>query len=66
VSPGTFVLPGATIEDMYRPERRANTDASRIVVTAPGTAVVQSGGEVTATPPAEQSEAQTDKQTTKN
>jgi uncharacterized protein YfaS (alpha-2-macroglobulin family) len=66
VSPGTFVLPGATIEDMYRPERRANTDASRIVITAPGTAVVQSGGEVTATPPAEPAEAPTDKQTTKN
>ena len=26
VSPGKFVLPGATIEDMYRPELRANTD----------------------------------------
>ncbi len=25
-SPGTFVLPGATVEDMYRPELRGNTD----------------------------------------
>ena len=29
VTPGTFVLPGATVEDMYRPEFRANTDAGR-------------------------------------
>ena len=36
VSPGTFVLPGATIEDMYRPELRANTDAGSIEVTKTG------------------------------
>ncbi|HEV7717459.1 MAG TPA: alpha-2-macroglobulin family protein [Arsenicitalea sp.] len=36
VSPGTFALPGATIEDMYRPELRANTDAGSIKVTATG------------------------------
>jgi uncharacterized protein YfaS (alpha-2-macroglobulin family) len=36
VSPGTFVLPGATVEDMYRPELRANTDAGRIEVVAAG------------------------------
>jgi alpha-2-macroglobulin len=36
VSPGSFVLPGATIEDMYRPELRANTDAGSIEVRASG------------------------------
>ena len=36
VTPGTFVLPGATVEDMYRPELRANTDAGNIEVTATG------------------------------
>ena len=36
VSPGTFTLPGATVEDMYRPERRANTDAGEIEVTVAG------------------------------
>jgi len=36
VSPGTFVMPGATVEDMYRPELRANTDAGTIEVTATG------------------------------
>jgi uncharacterized protein YfaS (alpha-2-macroglobulin family) len=36
VSPGTFVLPGATVEDMYRPEFRANTEAGTIEVTATG------------------------------
>ncbi len=35
-SPGTFTLPGATIEDMYRPELRANTDAGTIVVATTG------------------------------
>jgi hypothetical protein len=35
-SPGTFTLPGATIEDMYRPELRANTDAGTIAVEATG------------------------------
>ncbi|KQX39851.1 hypothetical protein ASD04_04150 [Devosia sp. Root436] len=36
VSPGTFVLPGATVEDMYRPEFRANTAAGAIEVTPAG------------------------------
>lgn len=36
VSPGTFVLPGATVEDMYRPEFRANTASGTIEVTATG------------------------------
>jgi uncharacterized protein YfaS (alpha-2-macroglobulin family) len=36
VSPGTFVMPGATVEDMYRPELRGNTDAGTIEVTASG------------------------------
>jgi uncharacterized protein YfaS (alpha-2-macroglobulin family) len=38
VSPGKFVLPGATIEDMYRPELRANTDASTIEIGVTGPA----------------------------
>ena len=37
VSPGKFVMPGATIEDMYRPELRANTDAGKIEIQTPGT-----------------------------
>ena len=36
VTPGTFVLPGATVEDMYRPELRGNTDAGEIEVSAVG------------------------------
>ena len=36
VSPGMFVLPGATVEDMYRPEFRANTAAGSIEVTPTG------------------------------
>ncbi|HTJ57535.1 MAG TPA: MG2 domain-containing protein [Devosiaceae bacterium] len=36
VSPGAFVLPGATVEDMYRPELRGNTDAGRIEIGPPG------------------------------
>ncbi|HVY51726.1 MAG TPA: alpha-2-macroglobulin family protein [Devosia sp.] len=39
VSPGTFAMPGATIEDMYRPELRANTDAGSIEIGTPGTTV---------------------------
>ena len=35
-SPGKFVMPGATIEDMYRPELRANTDAGSVEVKTPG------------------------------
>jgi uncharacterized protein YfaS (alpha-2-macroglobulin family) len=37
VTPGTFVHPAATIEDMYRPERYARTDAGRLTVTSGGT-----------------------------
>jgi len=36
VTPGTFALPGATVEDMYRPEFRANTAAGQIEVTPTG------------------------------
>jgi len=32
VSPGKFVLPGATIEDMYRPELRGNSDEIKLNV----------------------------------
>ena len=32
VSPGEFVHPAATVEDMYRPERRGNTDETRVTV----------------------------------
>ncbi len=35
VSPGVFVHPAATIEDMYRPDRRANTDTGRVEVVGP-------------------------------
>ena len=34
VSPGTFVHPAATVEDMYRPERYARTSAGTLTVTA--------------------------------
>jgi uncharacterized protein YfaS (alpha-2-macroglobulin family) len=37
VTPGTFVHPAATIEDMYRPERYARTDAGRLTVTSGAT-----------------------------
>jgi len=37
VSPGKFVMPGATIEDMYRPELRANSDPGSLTVQTPGT-----------------------------
>ncbi|MCS6760141.1 MAG: hypothetical protein MO852_15315 [Candidatus Devosia euplotis] len=36
VSPGRFALPGATVEDMYRPEFRANTAAGTLEVTPTG------------------------------
>ena len=36
VSPGSFVMPGATVEDMYRPELRANTNAGSIEIGATG------------------------------
>ena len=35
VSPGAFAHPAALIEDMYRPERRARTEAGRIEVVGP-------------------------------
>jgi uncharacterized protein YfaS (alpha-2-macroglobulin family) len=35
VSPGTFAHPAALVEDMYRPERRARTDAGRVQVVGP-------------------------------
>ncbi len=35
-APGTFVLPGATAEDMYRPEFRGNTEAGAIEVKTAG------------------------------
>ena len=38
VSPGKFVMPGATIEDMYRPELRANTNAGKLEIQTPGEA----------------------------
>ena len=34
VTPGSFVHPAATVEDMYRPERYARTAAGRLTVTA--------------------------------
>ena len=36
VSPGTFTLPGASFEDMYRPEMRANTSAGTITIAPAG------------------------------
>ncbi|SMP08090.1 alpha-2-macroglobulin family protein [Shimia sagamensis] len=33
VSPGTYHHPAASVEDMYRPQYRANTDAASLVVT---------------------------------
>lgn len=33
VSPGTFHHPAASVEDMYRPQMRAHTDAGRVTVT---------------------------------
>ncbi|MBA3519412.1 MAG: alpha-2-macroglobulin, partial [Rhizobiales bacterium] len=35
VSPGAFAHPAALVEDMYRPERRARTDAGRVEVVGP-------------------------------
>ena len=34
VTPGAFVHPAATVEDMYRPERYARTAAGKLTVTA--------------------------------
>jgi uncharacterized protein YfaS (alpha-2-macroglobulin family) len=36
VSPGSFTLPGATVEDMYQPEQRANSEAAKIEVQKTG------------------------------
>lgn len=33
VTPGTFIHPAATVEDMYRPERYARTDAGNLVIS---------------------------------
>ncbi len=38
VSPGNFAHPGATVEDMYRPERRANTEAGWFEIAPAGPA----------------------------
>jgi hypothetical protein len=35
ISPGTFHHPAASVEDMYRPDYRARTDAGTVVITAP-------------------------------
>ena len=35
VSPGTYAHPGATVEDMYRPDLNARTASSGVTVTAP-------------------------------
>jgi uncharacterized protein YfaS (alpha-2-macroglobulin family) len=35
VSPGIFVHPGALIEDIYRPDRRANTEAGTVEIVGP-------------------------------
>src|SRR6185312_5330990 len=34
-SPGSFIMPGATVEDMYRPEQRGNTDAVPLEIGPP-------------------------------
>jgi len=34
VTPGDFVLPGAVVEDMYRPEEYGTTEAGRISISA--------------------------------
>ena len=33
VSPGAFHHPAASVEDMYRPQMRARTDAGRVIVS---------------------------------
>ncbi|WP_371398317.1 alpha-2-macroglobulin [Fretibacter rubidus] len=37
VTPGDFVNPGVVVEDMYRPQDSAVTEASRMRITGPGT-----------------------------
>src|SRR5690606_28277812 len=34
VNPGLYLHPGAKVEDMYRPDRFARTDAGRVEITA--------------------------------
>jgi hypothetical protein len=34
VTPGSYVHPAATVEDMYRPERFARTAAGRLEIVA--------------------------------
>jgi uncharacterized protein YfaS (alpha-2-macroglobulin family) len=34
VTPGSYVHPAATVEDMYRPDRFARTASGRLEVTA--------------------------------
>jgi len=53
VSPGKFVMPGATIEDMYRPELRANTDAGKIEIQVPGAAAEAAPAKASVQAPAE-------------
>jgi hypothetical protein len=36
VSPGRFVLPAASIRDMYRPDVAARTEAGTVTIGAPG------------------------------
>jgi alpha-2-macroglobulin len=38
VSPGTYVLPQAVVEDMYRPDRFSRTDTGAVQVIPPKTA----------------------------
>ena len=35
ISPGVYVHPGVTVEDMYRPELNARTTSGTVPVTAP-------------------------------
>jgi hypothetical protein len=34
ITPGKFVYPAATVEDMYRPERYARTASGKLTVSA--------------------------------
>ena len=34
VTPGSFIHPAATVEDMYRPDRHARTASGRLTITA--------------------------------
>ncbi|WP_192843445.1 hypothetical protein, partial [Aureimonas sp. N4] len=35
LSPGSFVHPAASVEDMYRPERRGRTDEGHVAIVGP-------------------------------